>query len=69
MRNLDDIITEYRTTTSYLFGKLLREEITMEQAVEETRKQDVIFKRRLVELINGAVSDKEGGEDNGDIKD
>lgn len=69
MRNLDDIMAEYRTTTSYIFGKLLREEMTMEQAVEETRKQDVIFKRRLVELINGAVSDKEGGENNDDIKD
>lgn len=68
MRNLEDIITEYRTTTSYIFGKLLREEMTMEQAVEETRKQDVIFKRRLLELINEAVSDKEGGEDNDNIK-
>jgi len=63
MRNLDDIMTDYRTTTSYIFGKLLREEMTMEQAVEETRKQDVIFKRRLLELINRAVSEKEGGEE------
>lgn len=62
MRNLDDIMAEYRTTTSYIFGKLLREEMTMEQAVEETNKQNVIFKRRLEQLITKAIS-KEGGEE------
>lgn len=62
MRTLDDIMTEYRTTTSYIFGKLLKDEMTMEQAVEETDKQNVIFKRRLEQLITNAVS-KEGGEE------
>lgn len=57
MTKLDDILNDYRNNTSYLFVRYLSHDIDIENCVKEIEKQNTIFKRKLNNIIKGAIND------------
>lgn len=57
MTKLDDILNDYRNNTSYLFVRYLSHDIDIDSCVKEIEKQNTIFKRKLTEIIKGAIND------------
>lgn len=57
MTKLDNILNDYRNNTTYLFMRYYTGDLDIESVTQEIEKQNTIFKRKLSNIIKGAIND------------